>query len=492
MLKSLPTNKTLKHHLAEVQTFLKHLNVPFDSKYLNPLSFIALFAIIGTFLLVISHASTPYASIDANTGVLAAGAVSQTCSGADDGSCVVFGSNGAPVLRLSGTTIAWNAISGVTAYKGATSNGPASNTSRTTTYQELGNVTTWSPTSDCGNTDYYGVAAELPAGDQWSAEVSITWPACSGSDNGKLIISANNTIGWGPNSNEPSALFKGIGVTYTRVDVGMGTGASLLATAISEGMHPFPTITGGTTDGNCNGVAPSTIGSAVSGLVSTLEADHITTLEICNESYLSETDSAYAAQYNAAHAALAGTGIKALAVATALSTTCGAGDASPSWIPDVIHDLPGGSSEVDGWTIHPYGPLSGAEACSSAPNGYGWEDVPDWHTIAVNAGSNAPWYITEVGQCLGNLSGESGCNGPVSEQVQATDMTQYLNDTLTKYTWVVFLNWYAACDDSTGEFGLVNREGGSPGGAGACDAGTRPAFTSLGNWITANKNSLGD
>jgi hypothetical protein len=308
----------------------------------------------------------------------------------------------------------------------------------------------------------------------------------------KLTISVNNTIGWGPSSSEPSATLNKIGVTWTRIDIGMGTNTSLLSTAMSENMHPFPLLTGGTTDGNCNGVSPSTIGSTVTGLISTLEMDKITTLEICNESYLSETDASYAAQYNAAHAALAGTGIKALAVATALSTTCGAGDASPNWIPDVIHDLPGGESEVDGWTIHPYGPMTGSEYCASNPNGYGWEDVPDWHTIAVNAGSHAPWYITEVGQCIGNLSGQSGCNNPVTESTQATDMTQYLNDTLTKYTWVVFLNWYSSCDDGSGEYGLVNREGGSPGGTGTCDAGPRPAFTALQNWVTTNKSNLND
>jgi hypothetical protein len=308
----------------------------------------------------------------------------------------------------------------------------------------------------------------------------------------KLIVSVNNTIGWGPASNEPSALLKAAGVTWTRIDVGLDTDPSLIGTAISEGMHPFVMITGGTNDGNCNGVSSASLASAVTSLIPTLKADGLTTLEICNESYLTETDATYASQYNAAHVALAGTGIKALAVATALSSSCGAGDANPNWIPDIIKDLPGGASEVDGWTVHPYGPLSGTEFCSSNPNGYGWADVPDWHTIAVDAGSTAPWYITEVGQCIGNLSGQSGCNTIVSQATQASDMTEYLNDTLQQYTWVAYINWYTSCDDGSGEFGLVNREGGSPGGTGACDAGVRPAFTALQNWISANKNSLGD
>jgi len=47
---------------------------------------------IGTFLLTGSHAATPYASITADQGTLTSGATKQTCTGASDGSCVMFGS----------------------------------------------------------------------------------------------------------------------------------------------------------------------------------------------------------------------------------------------------------------------------------------------------------------------------------------------------------------------------------------------------------------
>ncbi len=45
---------------------------------------------IGTYLLISSHAATPYASLTADGGSLAGGAAKQTCTGASDGSCVVF------------------------------------------------------------------------------------------------------------------------------------------------------------------------------------------------------------------------------------------------------------------------------------------------------------------------------------------------------------------------------------------------------------------
>jgi hypothetical protein len=48
---------------------------------------------VGLYLTLGSHASTPYASINADSGTLANGAATQTCSGASDGSCVAFDGN---------------------------------------------------------------------------------------------------------------------------------------------------------------------------------------------------------------------------------------------------------------------------------------------------------------------------------------------------------------------------------------------------------------
>ncbi len=49
---------------------------------------------IGTYLLTGSHAATPYVSLNADSGTLTSGASQKTCSGASDGSCVVFGGGG--------------------------------------------------------------------------------------------------------------------------------------------------------------------------------------------------------------------------------------------------------------------------------------------------------------------------------------------------------------------------------------------------------------
>jgi hypothetical protein len=60
-------------------------------------------AAIGTYLLTGSHAASPYASITADKGSSSGGAVAQSCSGASDGNCVVFG---APPVSSSSFSLA--------------------------------------------------------------------------------------------------------------------------------------------------------------------------------------------------------------------------------------------------------------------------------------------------------------------------------------------------------------------------------------------------
>jgi hypothetical protein len=61
------------------------------SKQLSAALVVIIVAAVGTYLLVNSHAASPYASITADKGTLANGATSQACAGASDGNCVVFG-----------------------------------------------------------------------------------------------------------------------------------------------------------------------------------------------------------------------------------------------------------------------------------------------------------------------------------------------------------------------------------------------------------------
>jgi hypothetical protein len=264
---------------------------------------------------------------------------------------------------------------------------------------------------------------------------------------GKLRIAVMNTTGWGVDS-----IFTNIGVTWTRLDVHDGSNITTVTTALRHGMRPLVDYTGDSAW--LEGVSPSTAATQVLALARKILPFGLNEIEFGNEVYYGESATTYAAQYAAAHAALAGTGVKLLAVATAVRSGA-AGYGSPTWIPSFIHALPAGAAEVDAWTIHPYGPVSGLLNGS-----WGWETVTDWHAIAVDPGSNVPWYVTEAGQRLDG-------SGAVTQMQQAADLTRYLNE-LSQTPWVVFFDWYASRDDSTGQWGLLNAED-----------RPRPAFTAL-------------
>ena len=112
--------------------------------------------------------------------------------------------------------------------------------------------------------------------------------------------------------------------------------------------------------------------------------------------------------------------------------------------------------EVDGWTVHPYGSLNtDATRDCVGPHGYGWPDAARLAPIAVNSGSSAPWYVSEVGQCV---SAGSACPTVVDPATQAADMTRYLDDAAE-----VSVGWCSStgtpsCDDGAGGYGLLGGE----------------------------------
>jgi hypothetical protein len=75
MLKKLSAIKLDQLHSEQISVFLA----------------VIIIAVIGTYLIIGSHAANPYASITAHQGTLVNGAIKQSCSGASDGNCVVFG-----------------------------------------------------------------------------------------------------------------------------------------------------------------------------------------------------------------------------------------------------------------------------------------------------------------------------------------------------------------------------------------------------------------
>jgi hypothetical protein len=402
----------------------------------------------------------------------------------------------APVVRLAGTKLHWQAVGHARRY---TVEAIVKSSHHVKTSRRVVTGTTFAPAAAAGKTIEYRVAARVSHA-RMSPAVTITWPRIeahvasahpshrkhktaptapvstpttpaapaptttptaptaptTGARTTKLDVGVMNTTGWGVDS-----IFTQAGVKWTRLDVGDGSDLTLVQKAISDGITPLVLYNPGP---GLDNVSPATAAAQVKSLAQRLAPMGINEIEFGNEVYSDETAQTYAAQYAAAHAAIAGMGFKLLAVATAIQAGQD-GDGNPQWIPNFIAALPGGASEVDAWTIHPYGPMTGY-----INNSWGWQSVVDWHNIAVAAGSTAPWYITEVGQAIG------GTDNNVTEAQQAADMPIYLNQA-ESYPWVAYIDFYTCQDDPTGQFGLLNPNN-TP----------RPAFTALQNWITQNTN----
>jgi hypothetical protein len=402
----------------------------------------------------------------------------------------------APVVRLAGTKLHWQAVGHARRYTVETI---AKSSHHVKTSRRVVTGTKFAPAAAAGKTIEYRVAARVSHA-RMSPAVTITWPRIeahvasahpshrkhktaptapvstpttpaapaptttptaptaptTGARTTKLDVGVMNTTGWGVDS-----IFTQAGVKWTRLDVGDGSDLTLVQKAISDGITPLVLYNPGP---GLDNVSPATAAAQVKSLAQRLAPMGINEIEFGNEVYSDETAQTYAAQYAAAHAAIAGMGFKLLAVATAIQAGQD-GDGNPQWIPNFIAALPGGASEVDAWTIHPYGPMTGY-----INNSWGWQSVVDWHNIAVAAGSTAPWYITEVGQAIG------GTDNNVTEAQQAADMPIYLNQA-ESYPWVAYIDFYTCQDDPTGQFGLLNPNN-TP----------RPAFTALQNWITQNTN----
>ena len=102
-------------------------------------------ASVGTYLLLGSHAATPYVSTTADSGTLTSPATKQACSGSSDGNCVQFGSTTTPT---SGTLMTFGQPLGGSAYWHSLFLGCATyNSPNLTTF----NITATSPCWDSGD-----------------------------------------------------------------------------------------------------------------------------------------------------------------------------------------------------------------------------------------------------------------------------------------------------------------------------------------------------
>lgn len=334
----------------------------------------------------------------------------------------------APVLKVTGQTISWNALSGVSSYVLATTTG----TDRTTTKYTKVTGTSITPPTVPGQTIYYGLRADVTDA-PWAQEVAITYPATTpttpppstpsspgGGNNMVVGIDIGNFNTAGAND------VKGI-VSYARIEQGV------VAPSIYKnvGMKVIVNFAGPYNTGGVSSINAASWANDKLNWYKTNcgDANTCPAIEVLNEpggtwfwgsGALSQTNAnAYAnlvkTTANTFRTALGANAPKILATydgsyeGTAGSMAFG----NKWWAADTDH------SYVDGIIVHPYGLSTVARTDSAKGN----------QTLVtnVNKATGKPLYITEVGWPTATSQPSTGDSYQWNETEQASNVHNFIN-----------------------------------------------------------------
>lgn len=383
--------------------------------------------------------------------------------------------NAKAVLQSDNTTVVVTATLTTDLINGVVTNSSGSKVSTDVTPDGSGNAS-WTITGLPSGVNVltvtgFTVAAGQPGGASATATVTVTVGAPSST---KLIVGINSLM----NHNYITGLVAGlhaIGINSDRIELS-SSDTTEVSSALSAGLTKSLVLYNRS---QLSGVSAATAVADCNSIVTFMQAHSLTLLEFGNEVYFTLTPQQYAALYHAVHAALVGKGITLICCGAVANNT--GSNASPTWINQVIAALPGGAAEVDAWAIHPYGSMT-----TNVVGSYGWANLAQARAIAVAAGSNAPFYVTEVGQSIGNTPVATSL--PVANAtIQGQDVAQYFRDALADgYVRGVWI--YTCVDDGTGQFGITTLTNTSTSASFPSNA--RPAMTAIQNFIAANPGNV--
>jgi hypothetical protein len=362
----------------------------------------------------------------------------------------------APTLTVSGETLRWTAISGVSSYV------LARKVPGQSAQHSIVDGTSITPTAVPGTTVSYSVRTNLK-GSAWSAEESIAYPTPS------TTTSAANPFEMGVVAGS-LPFIQQLGAHTARMEFGIGTPASQLAPVIEAyaraGIRPLLLAgfygrlpTAAEAQNLASWAAEFGPGGTFWQGKSLPTGTAVTAIEFGNETsysyqFTDNSTSAYAsrAQTYALRLKEAHEAIHAVNPNVGLLAQADDGDNNSSeWVDNMFAAVPNLGQIVAGWTIHPYGP--------------GWEARINRlisQTNAVGAPSTIPIDITEWGLATDNgrcLSDNYGFNKCMTYQEATTTLQSNLEAMRSRYgsRLASFYLYEAQDEDATGT--STEREG---------------------------------
>jgi hypothetical protein len=410
----------------------------------------------------------------------------------------------APTVTLSGGKVSWTAQPGVTDFKGSISTAARGSATRTTTYQDEGTASSFTPaTPAAGQTLYYGVASEGSAGELWSSnEVSISGPAVApapvvttpapvasapvasapvasapvASGGSSMLVGLNS--GWGTQS---ASDMKG-SFGLARLDTTVG-GTEVPSTYHADGIKVIATFPGDVNGSyNAGGVSAINIPNWVSMATSYYanqcmgSTSYCPAIEVLNEPYGSwfwgpnaedaQNEAAYANLVKAVDVAFqAKYGANAPKILAAYNSDAGA--SSSAWWKGMQSAVPNIASYFDGVVVHPYGG-TGAAAVSALGN----------RALITQAHDDTgkPAWITEIGWPTAMGQPSTGDSLQWTETQQAQNIYNFI--TWARSTgYVGAVTYFNYVDYGTNNWYGVERS--SADGNGAVTFAKKPGWYAL-------------
>src|SRR5215213_951383 len=346
----------------------------------------------------------------------------------------------APRMSVSGNTVSWTAIPSVSSYVFVRK------VPGQTTQYSIVNGTSVTPPVVAGKTVGYGVRTNV-SGSYWANEISITYPATStSSPTSPTPTAIDGTfqmgITAGSSLSYELSFLRGLGAHTARLDYGIGTSASSMASVIDAyakaGIRPLLLATfygrnPTTAEAQNLGTWAAMYGPGGSFWAGkTYPANTaVTSIELGNETsytyqFSDNSSSTYAAraQTYALRAKDAAAAIAASNSRVGLLVQGDNAQQQTAWVQNMFRAVPDLGQRAAGWTIHPYGPNWAARIDSTVNS-------------TATAGSPArPIWVTEWGLSSDNgrcLSDNYGWNKCMTYGEAASTLHSVLSGMPTRY-----------------------------------------------------------